>query len=148
MLGTYWTKSMSTVVTKTQNAETHSSLVELVDRRVSCYKHTNSQFILIHCLWLTPSAEHQTSQPVAFSRPLCTIPLLLLLHSSILLHKDIGSPVVLPCMCKIPLASLQILLHQDQRRCSFIPHVQVLPLIRARSFHQHLLNSCDIHNHN
>jgi len=86
-----------------------------------------------------PSAEHQTSQPVAFSRPLCTIPLLLLLHSSILLHKDEGSPVVLPCLCKMPLASLQILLHQDQRRWSFIPHLQVLPLTRARSFHQHCL---------
>ena len=108
--------------------------------------HTHSQFILIHCLWLTP--ERQTSQPVAFPRPVCTTPLLLLLHSSILLHDHEGSPVILPCLHKIPLASLQITLHQDQRWCSFMPHVQVLPLITVPSYHQHLHDSCDIHDHN
>jgi len=41
--------------------------------------------------------------------------------------------VVLPCLHKIPLASLQALSHQDDGRCSFIPHVHVLPLIRVLS---------------
>ena len=148
MSGTYWTQRMSTFVTKTENAKTHSS-VELVDLRVSCYKHTHTNIPNSYLYTVSdspPWAEHQTSQPVAFSHPVCTTPLLLLLHNSILLHKDEGSPVVLPCLHKIPLASLQML-HQNQRRCSFIPHVQVLPLIRVRSSHQHSHDSCDIHNH-
>ena len=122
---------MSTVVTKSENAKTHPSVFELVGRSVSCYKHTHthSPFILIHCD-SPPWAEHQTSRPVAFSRPMCTTPLLLLLHSSILLHKDEGSLVVLPWLHKIPLASLQ-------RWCCFIPQVEVLPLIGVCSFHQH-----------
>jgi hypothetical protein len=150
MLGTYWTQSKSTVVTKTENAKTHSSVVESVDLR-GCYKNTHthipSSYLYTVCD-SPPWAEHQTPQPVAFSHPVCTIPLLVLLHSSTLLHKDEGSPVVLPCLHKIHLASLQTLLHQDQRWCSFIPDLHVLPLIRVRSFHQHLHDSCDIHDHN
>jgi len=42
---------MNKVVTKTENAKTHSSVVELVDLRVSCYKHTHipSSYLYIVC---------------------------------------------------------------------------------------------------
>ena len=99
--------------------------------------HTHSQIILIHCLWLTPISRTPDISTCRFFS-----------SSSVLSHKDEGLPVVLPCLHKIPLASLQALLHQDQRWCSFIPHVQVLPLIRVRSFRQHLHDSCDIHDQN
>jgi hypothetical protein len=139
---------MSIFVTKIENAKTHSS-VELVDLRGSCYKNTHTHTHIPNSYLYTVC----DSPPRAETRHLN--PSLCLVHYApslfcccYVLHKDEGPPVVLPCLHKIPPASLQTLLHQDQRRCSFIPHVQVLPLIRVRSFHQHLHDSCDIHDTN
>ena len=141
---------MSIFVTKTEDAKTHSSVVELVDFRVPCYTHTHTHTHTFPIHTYTLSVTHPREQNTRH-----LILSLCLVHCApslfcccYVLHKDEGPPEVLPCLHKIPLASLQTLLHQDDARCSFITHVQVLPLIKVHSFCQHFSDSCEIHDHN
>ena len=112
------------------------------------HTHTHTHTFPIHTYTLSVTHPHEQNT-IHLNLSLCLVHCApSLFCCCYVLHKDEGPPEVLPCLHKIPLASLQTLLHQDQRWCSFIPHVQVLPLVRVRSFRQHLHDSCDIHDHN
>ena len=72
------------------------------------HTHTHSQSILIRILWLTPMSKTQDISTCSYfssgvHHGSTQGNLLLLQYSSMFLNKQEGSPVVLPCLHKIPL---------------------------------------------
>jgi len=113
---------------KTENAHTHSSIVDLDDLKMSCDTHTHSHITLTYTLSMTHPHKHVT-------RHLNLMPFLssvhhastrgnplFLIHSSVFWHKDDGCPLLLLCLHKI-LLHLYVKISQD---VTVKKHVKVL----------------------
>jgi hypothetical protein len=114
---------------KTENAHTHSSVLDLDDLKVSCDTHKH---ILTSHFTYTLYVTHPHKQVTRHLNLMLFLSCvhhtstrgntLFLIHSSVLWNKDDGSPLVLLCLHKIPL-HLYVKISQD---VTVKRHVKVL----------------------